>query len=133
MKTPIILTEQQTQALCDAIASGQSVRSSAHLAGISEPTVYRMMARDAEFASKIAAARSAQQDYEADNCVNMADDATPEDWQVVKLRIWARQWRASKLAPKKYGDKVTLAGDEENPLMFQKIERVVVGAKDATD
>jgi hypothetical protein len=36
----------------------------------------------------------------------MADKATAEDWQVVKLRIWARQWRASKLAPKKYGEKI---------------------------
>lgn len=37
----------------------------------------------------------------------MADQATPENWQVVKLRIWARQWRAAKLAPRKYGDKIT--------------------------
>ena len=46
----------------------------------------------------------------------MADMATPDDWQVVKLRIWARQWRASKLAPKKYGDKLELSGDEKSPL-----------------
>jgi hypothetical protein len=26
------------------------------------------------------------------------------------------QWRASKLAPKKYGDKLELSGDAENPL-----------------
>ena len=53
-----------------------------------------------------------------DQCVRMADEATPEDWQVVKMRIWARQWRASKLAPKKYGDKVeqTLVGDPERPV-----------------
>ena len=38
--------------------------------------------------------------------VEMADKATPENWNVVKLRIWARQWRAAKLAPKKCGDKV---------------------------
>src|SRR3984885_11190199 len=38
--------------------------------------------------------------------VDMADAATPEDWQVVKLRIWARQWRASKLAPKVYGERI---------------------------
>ena len=35
----------------------------------------------------------------------MADAATEADYNVVKLRIWARQWRASKLAPKKYGDR----------------------------
>ena len=118
MRPNIVLTEQQVQDLCDAIASGQSVRASAPLAGISEPTVYRMMARDAEFAGKIAEARKAQQDFEADNCVNMADDATPEDWQAVKLRIWARQWRASKLAPKKYGDKLEHSGPNGGPIVF---------------
>lgn len=116
MRKPIVLTQKQTTDLCDAIASGRSVRDACSVASISEPTVYRMMARDAEFSAAIAAARAAQQDYEADACVNMADDATPEDWQVVKLRIWARQWRASKLAPKKFGDKTTLVGDEEAPI-----------------
>jgi terminase small subunit-like protein len=37
----------------------------------------------------------------------MADAATEADRQVVKLRIWARQWRGAKLAPKRYGEKST--------------------------
>ena len=45
----------------------------------------------------------------------MADAATPEDWQVVKLRIWARRWRASKLAPKVYGERID-ANISESPL-----------------
>lgn len=49
---------------------------------------------------------------------------TPENWQVVKLRIWARQWRAAKLAPKVYGDKVEVAGSAENPLalLIQEVQ-----------
>jgi len=35
----------------------------------------------------------AQQKNGAARCVEMADEATLEDWQLVKLRIWARQWR----------------------------------------
>jgi hypothetical protein len=48
----------------------------------------------------------------------LADQATPENWQVVKLRIWARQWRAAKLAPRKYGDKITteLTGKDGGPI-----------------
>jgi hypothetical protein len=61
-----------------------------------------------EFQNAIASARASQQEVMADDNVDMADKATAEDWQVVKLRIWARQWRASKLAPKKYGDKLDL-------------------------
>ena len=34
----------------------------------------------------------------------MADAATPENYQVVRLQIWARQWNAAKLAPRRYGE-----------------------------
>jgi hypothetical protein len=35
-------------------------------------------------------------------------------WQ--KNRVDARKWVAAKLKPKKYGERVTHAGDAENPL-----------------
>lgn len=81
-----------------------------------ESTVYLKMANDESFRSEIARAREAQQEAEIDRTVDMADAATPDDYQVVKLRIWARQWRAAKLSPKKYGDKTLLGSDPENPL-----------------
>lgn len=93
--------------LCARIAEGRAVLD---VCGDDDmptaSTVYRRMAKDADFATAIARAREAQQHHEADSCVQMADQATAEDWQVVKLRIWARQWRAAKLAPKTYGDKL---------------------------
>lgn len=95
------------EALCDEIASGQGVNEASVIIGVHESTIYRRMARDPEFASRIARAREAQQEIEPDRMVAMADAATPENYNVVKLRIWARQWRAAKLAPKKYGDKTT--------------------------
>jgi hypothetical protein len=33
------------------------------------------------------------------------------------------------LAPKKYGDKLELSGDAENPIAVQRIERVIVKPK----
>lgn len=33
-----------------------------------------------------------------------------------RLRIDARKWVAARMLPKRYGDKVTLAGDADNPL-----------------
>ena len=72
-----------------------------------ESQVYLYLAKDEAFQRVIARAREAQQEFEADNCVALADQATEENWQSTKLKIWARQWRASKLHPKKYGDKLT--------------------------
>ena len=36
-----------------------------------------------------------------------------------KLKVDTRKWLASKLLPKKYGDKTILSGDDENPLQLQ--------------
>ena len=40
-----------------------------------------------------------------------------------RQRIDARKWTAMKLKPKKYGDKLELGGDPNNPLKFEvKVE-----------
>jgi hypothetical protein len=115
MPAPFNWTHEVAQRICDELSGGVSIREIAATDWApSEPTIYRRMASDQEFANRVALARIAQQDFEADKCVTMADAATPEDWQVVKLQIWARQWRAAKLAPKKYGDKVDVTTDGES-------------------
>jgi hypothetical protein len=46
--------------------------------------------------------------------------------QKQKLRMDTRKWLLSKMAPKKYGDKLELSGDDKSPLTIQRIERVIV-------
>jgi hypothetical protein len=93
--------------ICIRIICGQSIVDIvADKTMPGERDFYKQLACDPVFAGHIARAREAQQDYEAEKMIKMADEATPEDWQVVKMRIWARQWRAAKLAPKKYGEKM---------------------------
>jgi hypothetical protein len=92
--------------VCDALIAGDSLTQLCKDSDMpSEASVYRAMAKDDEVARIIARARECQQDAEIDRTVAMADAATEADYNVVKLRICARQWRASKLAPKKYGDR----------------------------
>jgi hypothetical protein len=81
-----------------------------------------------------ARAREVQADTLVDEILEIADDGT-NDWmaregkdgeagwalngehvQRSKLRVDSRKWFASKVAPKKYGEKLELAGDKENPL-----------------
>jgi hypothetical protein len=58
------------------------------------------------------------EDAEVDYMIDLADSATPEDFNVKKLQIWARQWKAGKRAPKKYGDRLTqeITGADGGPL-----------------
>ena len=47
-----------------------------------------------------------------------------------RLRVDARKWYAGKLSPKKYGEKLALSGDADNPIhMVTRIERVIVDSK----
>ncbi len=138
MPSAIVWGDDLIVRLCDEIAGGRAIHEIAETESWcpGEASIYRHMAKDEAFRSAITSARAAQQDREVDECIRMADLATTEDWQVVKLRIWARQWRASKLAPRKYGDRLELAGDPKNPIAVARIERVIVNAKpdpDASD
>ena len=115
--------------LCDGLVGGQSMRSLCESPDMpTSSAVYIEMAKNEEFQAIIARARVAQHDAEADKTVDLADAATIEDYNVVKLRIWARQWRAGKLAPKKYGDRTTLAGDSDAPIQVQHTKKLDISA-----
>jgi hypothetical protein len=75
--------------------------------------------RHADFRTKYARTREIQGDYLDEEIQAVADGATPETVAVAKLRVETMKWRASKLAPKKYGDRITHAGDGDNPLVVR--------------
>lgn len=144
-----------SQALCDTIcgrlAIGESLRSICRdeaMPGMSTLMVW--LARNAEFREQYAQARELQAEYLVDEIIEIADDGT-NDYMVAKdaeeeitgwrangehlqrsrLRVDARKWAASKMAPKKYGDRSTTEhiGDANNPIV-QRIERVIVDPSD---
>lgn len=94
-----------------------------------QTSVYIKMARDETFCATIARARAAQQTALIDETQDMADAATAEDWQVVRLRIWARQWTAGKLAARLYGDKIQHTGAGADGAILTRVERVILDPK----
>ena|SRR5579859_6614637 len=81
--------------------------------------VYLAMAKDEAFANSISRARAAQQDFAMDSTVALAMKATPETVRVVELQIRTMQWQAARLAPRRYGDKLSqeITGKDGTPLM----------------
>lgn len=81
-------------------------------------TVMKWLAENEKFAEQYARARLAQQDTYADEITFIAD--TEPDPKRARVRIDARKWHASKLAPKKYGDKITqeLTGEDGGALQI---------------
>lgn len=82
----------------------------------------------AEFSAKYARAKLAQADILAEECLEIADNSTPENVTVDRLRTDTRKWLASKLLPKQYGDKMLLEQKtEENEQL--KAELIELRAK----
>lgn len=94
-------------AICDRIAQGESLRSICADADMpNHRDVTRWLDQNPDIVPQYACAREAQGDHEFDEIKDIVDAATPETVQVARLRADARRWRAGKLRPKVYGDKL---------------------------
>jgi len=100
--------------VCAAIAAGEpgknSLRAVCKLPGMpSRATVYRWLDEHREFEEMYAKATTRRADGYMDEIVEIADDASQTKAGVAKakLRIYAREKYAAKIAPRKYGERVT--------------------------
>lgn len=120
---PHVDDEEAVGRLCEYLVSGMSMTvACSHPDVPVKSEVYKKMARDEVFSTVIARARVAQQIALIDETQDMVDAATAEDWQVVRLRVWQRQWTAAKLASKLYGDKLqhaNAAGDGDQEVVYR--------------
>lgn len=124
---PTSFSERVSEEICDLIIEGWSVRQIGARDDMpAECTIYRWLARHEDFREKYARAKELQADRFGEEILEIADDGT-NDWmerqqrdetiRVVdhehinrsRLRVDARKWLMSKLAPKKYGDKLDVA------------------------
>ncbi len=86
----------------------------------SEAAVRRWVVEDYEgFAAQYTRARDIGLDCVADEVFEIADDGS--EHQRDRLRFDARRWYLSKLAPKRYGDKITQehTGTDGGPIRTQ--------------
>ena len=123
MARPSEFTEEIADILCEEIANGAALYKLCERQDMpSDSAVYRWLENVPAFRDKYARARERQQDFEADHILTIADEAT--DANLARLQIDARKWRASKLAPKKYGDKLDL--EHSGAVRVEKVIREIV-------
>lgn len=114
---------------CAALAEGKGVRSVCRMKGMpSKAAVFKWLREYPEFAKLYDIATDERADTQVEEIVEIADNCKPDADSVrkAKLQIYARVEAAQRMKPKKYGNRVQLGGDPDNPL------GVVVTVKDYT-
>jgi transposase len=158
MSRPSEYSEERAAAICALIAEGLSLRQIAAREGMPDKTtILRWLSatnadgtpRHPDFRTQYARAREMQADHFVDEILEIADDGS-NDWierelkngNVVtvvdhehvgrsKLRVDARKWLMAKLAPKKYGDRVSaeLSGPDGGPIQTENLSDLEVARR----
>lgn len=131
---PEIYTQELADSICARLAKGDSLRAICNTEGMpARSTVVDWIIKDKEgFSAQYTRARDIGLDEMADELFDIADDSTRDtvmdengnertNSEVVarsRLRVDTRKWYLSKLAPKKYGDRITqeVVGDGGGPV-----------------
>jgi hypothetical protein len=143
---PSEFSDETAYEICSRLAQGESLNricKSDDMPGLS--TVYRWLDARTEFRERYARAREDQADTLADEILDISDESPATaiehgEGEVIKvdgaavahqrLRVDTRKWIASKLKPKKYGDKQSteISGPEGGAIPHSlKVEFVNAG------
>ena len=136
-------TEEIADQICDLVSNGVNLRSVCRMDGMpSWRTVYNWVVEKPDFASRLARARELGYDALAEEALEISNTPVMGQKQVMgdkstyttvedmlghrKLQIETRLKLLACWDPKKYGNKVQLGGDADNPV---KIEAEVQAEK----
>lgn len=143
---PTKYSEDLAAEICARISEGLSLRTICRDEAMPDTsTVFRWLGRDPAFQRQYMIARASAVDAMGEDLMDIADDGT-NDWMEVrdddgnvtgwkvngehiqrsKLRVDARKWMMSKLAPKRYGDRQQLehTGADSGPIVLWGSEGV---------
>lgn len=106
------------QQICTLLSEGASLRTITRMDGMpSMASVWKWIAEREDFQAMYATAKQESADALVEDMQAIADDESL-DPNSRRIRVDTRKWIASKLKPKRYGDKVQLSGDEDGaPLL----------------
>jgi len=107
------------EAICDRITAGESQQSIANGLAIAEASLRQWLAADPSRSARARAARSESArhwDDQAEKVLIGADESSPGSISIARELAHHYRWRAKCYAPKDYGDKTVIMGDETSPV-----------------
>ena len=148
MGRPSEFSQDIADRICAGLADGQSMRTVCAAEDMPDKsTVFRWLRTNKDFCDQYTRAKEESADALTDEMLEISDDATNDwmerhneeganvGWQVngehiqrSRLRIETRKWLASKLKPKKYGERVSteLTGPNGGPIQVQPVLNISI-------
>lgn len=124
--------------ICSEIASGRSLRSVCRDKGMpADSSIFKWLSIHESFAEQYARAMEARTNALAEEILDIADEGASDTYtdangiertnnEVIarsKLKVDTRKWLMSKMAPKKYGDKLDLNASVDAHLTINVLPR----------
>lgn len=120
-----ILTLELMEKICARIATGEALQNIADDEDMpSTKTFFYWVNKDDAYAKLYNEALRLRGENFADETSRLSDEARrapPELTNAYRLAVDTRKWVAARLLPKKWGDRVVIAGDAENPLQVKHV------------
>lgn len=138
---PTKYSQELADKICERMISGESLR---HICADPDmpvkSTVLLWASKHEEFADQYTRARALLMDHWADEIIDIADDGTNDfveqerengnkrivaDHEHIhrsKLRVDTRKWLMTKIAPKRYGERVALTGGDGGPISVELVQ-----------
>lgn len=131
---PTIFTQELANEICRRIMDGESLRAICTEENMpNRSSVHLWLSIHKSFSDQYALAKLEQADTLADDIIYIADNA--KDANIARLQIDTRKWAASKLKPKKYGDKIDIESKGEvvhkyEDMTDEQLEAAIKARKD---
>jgi len=127
---PTTYTPELHAAICESVGNGASLTTTLKANGVAMSSFFQWLRAQPSLAEDYARAEDARGQVIAEELLEIADQAVDgESAQAVRVRVDARKWAASHLAPKRWGDRVGVehSGKDGEPLKV--VVEVIGGAE----
>jgi len=117
--------EEKARLICERIASGTPMSTACSEEGLKHSAFMNWVERYENIRDNYARAKSDGVEKMAADLLAISDEEAPRDAQgrtdsgfvaAQRLKVDTRKWLLSKVAPKKYGEKLEISGDAASPL-----------------
>ena len=145
---PTIYSLDLADRICERLAAGESMRSVSRDPDMPcMATLFKWIREIEEFSQQYAKAKTESADALVEDMLHIADNEATQELTIdgnkvtvkdgasvahARLRVDTRKWAASKLKPKKYGEKIQqeITGENGGPVEITRVERVIIEPKE---